>query len=208
MDITSVNASAAPATAIHSGNGTLSPPAETSTGKTDKNADASQTSRSQDAGSQAVSGAAASSASVKLSEQARTLLSQLKASDAHVRAHELAHLAAAGGLANGGPSFTYERGPDGQSYAVGGEVSIDTSPGNTPEETIARARTIQAAALAPADPSGQDIAVAASARQMEQQAQAELQLQRAAEIQQAYQQATSGSEARTSGKGSRIDHYA
>ena len=39
---------------------------------------------------------------------------------------------------------------------------------------MGRARTIQAAALAPADPSGLDLAVAAQARQMEQEARAEL----------------------------------
>ena len=74
----------------------------------------------------------------------------------------------------------YQRGPDGVSYAIGGEVQIDTSPGNTPEETIARARTIMAAALAPADPSGPDRAVAAQAQQLEQQALAALAQQQAA----------------------------
>ena len=60
------------------------------------------------------------------------------------------------------------------NYAVGGEVNIDTSPGRTPQETIDKARQVQAAALAPADPSGQDRSVAARAGQMAQQAQAEL----------------------------------
>ncbi|HEX6736041.1 MAG TPA: putative metalloprotease CJM1_0395 family protein, partial [Azonexus sp.] len=50
------------------------------------------------------------------------------------------------------------------------DVSIDTSPGRTPEETIAKARQIRAAALAPADPSTQDRRVAAAASQMEMQA--------------------------------------
>jgi hypothetical protein len=83
-------------------------------------------------------------------------------------------MAAAGGLATSGASYTYQRGPNGVSYAIGGEVNIDTSPGATPEETIQRARTIQAAALAPAEPSGPDRAVAAQAQQMEAQARAEL----------------------------------
>jgi hypothetical protein len=77
-------------------------------------------------------------------------------------------------MAVSGASYTYQRGPNGVDYAIGGEVHIDTSPGRTPEETITRARTIQAAALAPADPSGPDRAVAAQAQQMEQQARAEL----------------------------------
>jgi hypothetical protein len=98
----------------------------------------------------------------------------LKASDLKVRQHEQAHLAAAGGLATSGASYTYQKGPNGVSYAVAGEVNIDTSPGRTPEETLKRARTIQAAALAPADPSGPDRAVAARAQQMALQAQSEI----------------------------------
>jgi hypothetical protein len=112
--------------------------------------------------------------SVDLSPEALALIAKLKARDTEVRQHEQAHLAAAGGLAVSGASFTYQRGPNGVNYAVGGEVRIDTSPGSTPEETIARARTIVAAALAPAEPSGADRAVAAQAQQLEQQARAEL----------------------------------
>ena len=110
----------------------------------------------------------------ELSQEEEAAVRKLKARDTQVRAHEAAHLAAAGGLAVSGASFSFQRGPDGVNYAIGGEVSIDVSPGRTPQETLGRARTIQAAALAPADPSGQDLAVAAQARQMEQEARAEL----------------------------------
>ena len=112
-------------------------------------------------------------------EQAQ--VDKLKARDREVRAHEQAHLAAAGGMAFSGASFTYERGPDGVSYAIGGEVGISTSKGRTPEETLRRAEQIRAAALAPADPSGQDRAVAAAAGQMAQQARAEMAQQSMAE---------------------------
>ena len=63
-----------------------------------------------------------------------------------------------------GGSFTYRKGPDGQMYAVGGEVVIDTSavPDN-PRATVAKMQQVQAAAMAPADPSPQDRAVAAQA---------------------------------------------
>lgn len=107
--------------------------------------------------------------------QAREL-ADLKARDQQVRAHEAAHLAAAGGLARGGASYTYQRGPDGGVYAVGGEVSIDTSPvpGN-PAATLAKAQQIQAAAMAPADPSSQDRSVAAAASAMAARAQRDLQ---------------------------------
>lgn len=95
---------------------------------------------------------------------------QLQKRDREVRQHEMAHLAASGGLATSGAIYSFQRGPDGQSYAVGGEVHIDVSKGRTPQETISRAQTIIAAALAPAEPSGPDRAVAAQARQMQQQA--------------------------------------
>jgi len=83
-------------------------------------------------------------------------------------------MAAAGGLARGGASYSYETGPDNRRYAVGGEVSIDTSPGKTPQETLQKAQAIRAAAQAPAKPSQQDLAVAASAGQMAAEARAEL----------------------------------
>lgn len=106
--------------------------------------------------------------------QAQKQIDELKKIDQSVRAHEQAHLAAAGGLAMSGASFSFRNGPDGKQYAVGGEVSIDVSPGRTPQETISKAGRIQAAALAPADPSPQDRAVASAAEQMRQQAQQEL----------------------------------
>ncbi|EXI72179.1 MAG: SprA-related family protein [Candidatus Accumulibacter sp. SK-11] len=77
-----------------------------------------------------------------------------------------------------GASFSYAIGPDGQRYAVGGEVGIDTSPGRSPEETLDKAARIRAAALAPADPSPQDRQVAAMATRMAMQASMELALRR------------------------------
>ena len=112
--------------------------------------------------------------------QEKKLIDELQKTDRAVRAHERAHLAAAAGLAVGGATFSYQRGPDGQQYAVGGEVSIDASPGRTPEETIAKAASVQAAALAPVDPSAQDRAVAARAAQMKLQAELELAQQKLA----------------------------
>jgi len=90
-------------------------------------------------------------------------LGELKKADAAVRAHEQAHLAAAGGLAKGGASFAYQKGPDGRNYAVAGEVQIDTSKGTTPAETVAKMMRVRAAALAPANPSPQDRKVAQAA---------------------------------------------
>lgn len=98
----------------------------------------------------------------------------LKNTDRKVRAHEQAHLAVGAELVRGGASFTYETGPDNKRYAVGGEVSIDTSPGRTPEDTIPKAQHIRATALAPVDPSPQDRSVAAQASRMESDARLEV----------------------------------
>jgi hypothetical protein len=106
----------------------------------------------------------------QLTEAEQQEVAELKKTDRAVRAHEQAHMAAGGGLVQGGAAYDYQKGPDGKNYAVGGEVGINTSEGRTPQETVARARKIQAAALAPADPSGQDRSVAARAAQMEMQA--------------------------------------
>ena len=105
----------------------------------------------------------------KLTPQEQQVVSKLQARDVAVRAHEAAHMAAAGGL-GGGASYTYETGPDGRRYAVGGEVPVQLASGRTPDETIQNAETVRAAALAPADPSAQDLAVASQASQMEAQA--------------------------------------
>lgn len=103
---------------------------------------------------------------------------KLKARDREVRAHEQAHLAAAGPHATGAPTYEYERGPDNRPYAVGGEVEIDTSPERDPEATLRKAQTVRRAALAPAQPSPQDRRVAAQAARMEAEARRELALQR------------------------------
>jgi len=101
-------------------------------------------------------------------------IKELKQADQRVRAHEMAHLAAGAGLVKGGASYSYKQGPDGKLYAVAGEVSIDASEGSTPEETITRMQRVKAAALAPADPSPQDRAVAAAASAKAAQAAGEL----------------------------------
>ena len=99
---------------------------------------------------------------LELSDEERQLVKELRARDAEVKAQEQAHLAAAGPYVNGAPNFEFQTGPDGQQYAVGGEVSIDSSPvpGDT-EATVRKAQTIKRAALAPSDPSAQDRQVAA-----------------------------------------------
>ena len=114
------------------------------------------------------------------------MVRQMQARDREVRAHEQAHLAA-GGQHAGGASYSYEMGPDGKRYAVGGEVPIDTSEEATPQATIQKARTVRKAALAPAKPSAADRQVASKATAMEQKARQELQEEKQAQAELAAQ---------------------
>lgn len=118
-------------------------------------------------------------------EQEQQEIRELAARDREVRSHEQAH-AAVGGKYAGSPVYEFVRGPDGVSYAVGGEVSIDTSPiPGDPEATIAKAQQIRRAANAPAEPSPQDRRVAAEASLMEADARAELRQERVIESERA-----------------------
>ncbi|RPH96594.1 hypothetical protein EHM69_00720 [candidate division KSB1 bacterium] len=108
-----------------------------------------------------------------LTEEEKREVAKLQARDREVRAHEQAHLAAAGGMAVGGAHYEYEKGPDGKSYAVGGEVQIAVKSGGTPEEQIRNAEQAARAAMAPANPSAQDRASAAEARAIAAKARAE-----------------------------------
>ncbi len=107
----------------------------------------------------------------ELTEAEQFEIEELRRRDAEVKAHEQAHSAVAGNLAQGGASFDYETGPDGKRYAVGGEVSIDTAAvAGDPQATLIKAQKIRRAATAPADPSAQDRSVAAQASRMEAEA--------------------------------------
>lgn len=131
----------------------------------------------------------------ELDEAEQQQVRELKARDAEVRAHEQAHKSVGGSYA-GGISYEYQQGPDGNKYAVGGEVSIDTSAERDPAATIAKMRVVKAAAMAPAEPSGQDRSVAAQASQTEMQARQELAEQ---------QRAESAEESEGSGESERTD---
>ena len=98
-----------------------------------------------------------------LTDAERRKVAALKARDRQVREHERAHQIAGGHYASS-PTYRTVRGPDGKSYAVGGEVRIDTSVvPNNPEATIRKMQTVKRAALAPQEPSSADRAVAAEA---------------------------------------------
>ncbi|MBD3346790.1 MAG: hypothetical protein GF401_17170 [Chitinivibrionales bacterium] len=126
-------------------------------------------------GSDAEKAAVESGGAEALSDEERREVRELQTRDREVRAHEAAHVAAGGQYVRGGASYEYQVGPDGKQYAVGGEVSIDTSPiAGNPQATIQKMQVVRKAALAPAQPSGQDRSVAAQATQNEAKARQEL----------------------------------
>ena len=98
---------------------------------------------------------------------------QLKARDQEVRVHEQAH-ASTGGQYAGAPQYEYTTGPDNKRYVTDGEVSIDVSEEKMPEETLKKMEQVRAAALAPAEPSSQDLKVAAEASQKATEARSEI----------------------------------
>lgn len=112
---------------------------------------------------------------IRLTAEQLSVIQKLKSRDQQVKAHEMAHVSAGGQYVTSGVNFSYQKGPDGIMYAVGGEVGIDLSAiANNPQATIAKMQVVRNAALAPSDPSPQDRRVAAAASQIISSAQAQL----------------------------------
>lgn len=110
----------------------------------------------------------------RLEEQKiKMIIEKLKMRERKVIAHEMAHKIV-GGRYTGPVHYIYTRGPDGKYYITGGDVSIDVSEESNPEDTIRKMQIVRAAALAPADPSPQDIRVAQIATIKEIKARIEL----------------------------------
>ena len=90
-------------------------------------------------------------ASPREQRQQQLEIADLVQRDREVRTHEQAH-AAVGGQYAGSPTYSFKRGPDGQRYAVSGEVGIDTAAvPNDPEATLRKMEVVLRAALAPAE---------------------------------------------------------
>ena len=100
-------------------------------------------------------------------------IEQLKQTEAEVINHEQAHKSVGAGI-TGPITYTHTTGPDDKRYITGSEVSIDTKIGSTSDETIAILEKVKQAALAPAQPSPQDLRVAATATAQIQQARGEM----------------------------------
>jgi hypothetical protein len=109
-------------------------------------------------------------------EADKAVTQNLAQRDREVKNHERIHASIGGAFASA-PNFSYQKGPDGQLYAVGGDVSIDTSAvAGDPRATLEKAQVIIRAALSVPEPSVQDRRVAAQARVMATEAQAEMAL--------------------------------
>lgn len=101
----------------------------------------------------------------------------------------------------GAPTYDFKRGPDGQRYAISGEVSIDVSPvPNDPAATLQKMEIVRRAALAPAEPSAQDLSVAAMAQAQAAQARVELAQQRREETTEASDETQQGEEQAADGE--------
>jgi hypothetical protein len=114
----------------------------------------------------------------ELSERDKAIIAELEKMEREVISHEIAHMSTGGGF-TGSPKYTRVFGPDGKSYISGGEISISVPSSSDPKETIRNMEQVKAAALAPIDPSSQDLNVAAVAANAESQAAAQLAAQHA-----------------------------
>lgn len=106
----------------------------------------------------------------QVTPEEQQVVDELQSTDQKVRTHEQAHAAAGGHNVR----YEYETGPDGRQYAVAGTTDIEIyAAGNDPDGKMTQAKRMRSAALAPADPSGQDLAVAAKATRLEMDARRE-----------------------------------
>ena len=117
-------------------------------------------------GGAAASGGPVNQTGAKMDADDEALLQKLQSRDAKVRSHELAHMMAAGGQAAGLPEYTYQTGPDGRQYAVGGAVNISISSTGDAQHDAGQAETARRAALATGEPSIRDALTAAQAGDM------------------------------------------
>ena len=98
---------------------------------------------------------------------------QLMQTDKEIRTHEQAHKAVGGSLA-GPVTYQYTTGPDDKKYAVSGEVPINTPQVEDADDMVTILEKVRQAALAPAQPSAQDLRVAANASAQIQQLRGEV----------------------------------
>jgi len=86
------------------------------------------------------------------------VLEKFKQTDANIRSHEQIH--ASIGHTTAPISYTYQEGPDGKMYAVGGSVKLDTSIPDDPKAAAFKLDVLQKAASGPTDSSAADNTIA------------------------------------------------
>jgi hypothetical protein len=101
-----------------------------------------------------------------LSPEDDDMLRRLRARDQEVRNHELAHAASLGRF-KGVVNYSYQLGPDGKLYAIGGSTEVAAGATTSKADARARAEAVRRAAGAVADPSNADIAAGLDATQQE-----------------------------------------
>ena len=102
-----------------------------------------------------------------MSTEDKALLDRLRARDSMVRGHENAHVTAAGGQASGPVQYTYQTGPDGRQYAIGGSVNIAVVSSPADDDQAARqADTARRAAEAGGQTSLRDMQVSMRAAEL------------------------------------------
>ncbi len=123
-----------------------------------------------------------STVKIETSEDAaiKRKIEELKAYEDMVVAHEHKHMLVGGSVASS-PSYIYTYGPDGRKYISGGNVSMRVPKAATSEQMIQNLKKVQAAALAPHNPSPQDIQVASMARARQASIENEYKVKRAKE---------------------------
>lgn len=95
----------------------------------------------------------------ELSPEEKKRVQELKQIERKVESHEQAHKSVGGQFA-GAMTYSYTQGPDNQRYKTGGEVGISIPSDDDPKKMIAQLMQVKRAALAPSNPSSQDIKVA------------------------------------------------
>ncbi|MGF1484330.1 MAG: putative metalloprotease CJM1_0395 family protein [Opitutales bacterium] len=108
----------------------------------------------------------------RLSDEEQKQLDVLQERDHKVRAEQIAEAVRSGLAAQ--VHFIYRTGPDGNRYAVDGQVEHDVAASFSPEKTIERARELRAAILSSPDPSPKDLQVVAEIDRLEKEALREL----------------------------------
>jgi hypothetical protein len=97
-----------------------------------------------------------------LSTEEQAVIRELQSSDVAIRNHELLHFRNGAGITSGTPEYTLVQGPDGNYYAVGGAVNVQTSRGADADQQSREAQTFVNAATAPGDASVQDLSAPAA----------------------------------------------